>query len=177
MPQETTDEDEDDDPAAPAPTGAKNYITPAGHARLLAEYEQLSRTERPKIVDIVSWAAGNGDRSENGDYIYGKKRLREIDRRLRFLGKRLHIAEIVDPLRPLDRARIFFGATVTFVNDHDIERTLRIVGVDEADLARGEVSLHSPIARALMGARVGDTVSMQTPHGREAVEILAIRYD
>jgi transcription elongation factor GreB len=169
-----TDDDEDSGPAIPA--GAKNYITPAGHARLLAEFNQLSRVDRPKVVEIVSWAAGNGDRSENGDYIYGKKRLREIDRRLRFLTKRLHIAEIVDPARPVDRERVFFGATVTFVNERDVERTVRIVGVDEAELARGEVSLYSPIARALMRARRGDTVWLQTPQGREPLEILDIRY-
>jgi transcription elongation factor GreB len=170
-------EDDDEDPGPPIPPGTKNHITPAGHARLVSERDHLARTERPRIVEIVSWAAGNGDRSENGDYLYGKKRLREIDRRLRFLVKRLDIAEIVDPARPLDRERVYFGARVTFVTERDVERTVRIVGVDEADLARGEVSLYSPIARALMRARRGDTVWLQTPQGREAVDILAIDYD
>jgi transcription elongation factor GreB len=169
-----TDEDEAEAPAIPP--GSKNYMTPAGHARLLAELNHLSRVERPKIVEIVHWAAGNGDRSENGDYIYGKKRLREIDRRLRFLIKRLDIAEVVDPTQQSNRDQVFFGATVTFADDRDTERTVRIVGVDEADLSRGEVSLYSPIARALMRARRGDTVKMQTPRGPEEIEIIDITY-
>ena len=141
--------DEDDDEDGPAlPVGQKNYMTPAGHARLREELNTLMRVERPKIVEIVSWAAGNGDRSENGDYLYGKKRLREIDKRARWLTKRLDIAEVVDPARQTNRGRVFFGATVVFVNARDEERTVTILGVDEADLARGEVSLHAPIARA-----------------------------
>jgi transcription elongation factor GreB len=169
------DTDEDDE-AAPIPPGQKNYMTPAGHARLRAELHQLMHVERPKVVEIVSWAAGNGDRSENGDYLYGKKRLREIDRRARFLGKRLEIAEVVDPRRP-DRAdRVFFGATVTYADQRDARRTVTILGVDEADITRGEVSLHSPIARALLGACTGDVVRMQTPSGWEELEILAVRY-
>lgn len=168
------DDDEEDGPALPS--GARNHITPAGHARLVAELHQVMKVERPKVVEIVSWAAGNGDRSENGDYLYGKKRLREIDRRARFLMKRLHIAEVVDPSCTPDRGRVLFGATVTYVNDDAVERTVTILGVDEADLKRGEVSLHSPIARALMQARIGDTVRMVTPRGPELVEILGIDY-
>jgi transcription elongation factor GreB len=158
------------------PEGAKAYMTPAGAARFRAELHALMRVERPKIVEIVHWAAGNGDRSENGDYLYGKKRLREIDKRARFLGKRLENAEIVDPAAQTNRNQVFFGATVTFVNDADVERTVTIVGADEADFARGEVSLYSPIARALLRARVGDSVTMHGPAGPEPVEILAICY-
>ncbi len=167
---------DDEDDAPPIPTGGKNYMTRAGHDRMRAELHALLRVERPKIVEIVHWAAGNGDRSENGDYLYGKKRLREIDRRARFLAKRLEIAEIVDPAAQPQRDRVFFGATVTFVTEHDVERTVTILGVDEADLARGEVSLSSPIARALLRARVGDTVRLATPAGPEEIEVLAIRY-
>ena len=151
-------------------------MTQAGHDRLRAEFHALLRVERPKVVETVSWAAGNGDRSENGDYLYGKKRLREIDRRVRFLGKRLEIAEIVDPAAQAQRDRVFFGATVTYVDARDTERTVTILGVDEADLARGEVSLSSPIARALLRARVGDVPRLQTPTGPEEIEVLAIRY-
>lgn len=169
-------DDDDDDEAPPLPGGARNYMTPTGHARLRAELHQLMRVERPAMVEIVSWAAGNGDRSENGDYLYGKKRLREIDRRARFLGKRLEIAEVVDPAGQTNRGQVFFGATVTYVDERDTERTVTILGVDEADISRGEVSLHSPIARALLRARVGEAVRMQTPSGWEEVEVLAIRY-
>jgi transcription elongation factor GreB len=172
------DESDNDDGAGapPNPTGARNYMTQAGHDRLRAEYHALLRVERPKVVDIVSWAAGNGDRSENGDYLYGKKRLREIDRRVRFLGKRLEIAEIVDPAAQTQRDRVFFGATVTYAGARDTERTVTILGVDEADITRGEVSLYSPIARALLRTRVGDVTRMQTPAGPEEIEVLAIRY-
>jgi transcription elongation factor GreB len=151
-------------------------MTPPGAARMRAELHDLMRVERPKIVEIVHWAAGNGDRSENGDYLYGKKRLREIDKRARLLGKRLENAEIVDPAAQTNRSQVFFGATVTYVNDDDTERTVTIVGADEADLRRGEVSLYSPIARALLRARVGDTVTMHGPSGPETVEILSISY-
>ncbi|MBN8891492.1 MAG: transcription elongation factor GreB [Rhodospirillales bacterium 70-18] len=169
--------DDDDEGDAPAlPPGMRNYMTPAGHARLRAELHALMRVERPKVVEIVSWAAGNGDRSENGDYLYGKKRLREIDRRARFLGKRLEIAAVVDPAAQPNRGQVFFGATVTYATERDEERTVTILGVDEADITRGEVSLHSPIARALLRARVGDAVRMQTPRGWEEVEIVAIAY-
>ncbi len=169
--------DDSTDEAGPAvPGGAKNYISPAGHARLRTELKALLHEERPRVVEIVSWAAGNGDRSENGDYLYGKKRLREIDRRVRFLAKRLEIAEVVDPARQCRRDRVFFGATVTYVDEADAERTVTILGADEADLARGEVSLHSPVARALLRARVGETVKLHTPAGVVEVEILAISY-
>ncbi len=165
-----------DDEQPSLPPGAKVYMTPPGAARMRAELHDLMRVERPKIVEIVHWAAGNGDRSENGDYLYGKKRLREIDKRARFLGKRLENAEIVDPAAQTNRSQVFFGATVTYVNDDDTERTVTIVGADEADLRRGEVSLYSPIARALLRARVGDTVTMHGPSGPETVEILSISY-
>jgi transcription elongation factor GreB len=168
--------DDDDHDGPRLPPGTRNYMTPAGHARLRAELHALSRVERPQVVEIVSWAAGNGDRSENGDYIYGKRRLREIDRRIRFLGKRLEIAEVVDPAGQTNRAQVFFGASVTYANERDEARTVTILGVDEADITRGEVSLHSPIARTLLRRRVGDTARLQTPQGIEEIEILAISY-
>ena len=167
---------EEEEEAPSLPPGMKNYMTPAGYARLRAEQRTLASVERPKVVEVVSWAAGNGDRSENGDYLYGKKRLREIDRRLRFLAKRLEIAEVVDPAQQTNRSPVFFGATVTFVNERDEERTVTILGVDEADITRGEVSLHAPIARALLRRRVGEAVKMQTPAGVVEIEIRAIRY-
>ena len=140
------------------------------------ERKQLQQTERPRVVDIVSWAAGNGDRSENGDYIYGKQRLREIDRRLRFLTKRLESAEIVDPTRQAHLDRIFFGATVTYANAAGDERTITIVGVDEVDADNGKVSWISPIARALLKAQEGDIVELRTPHGTEPIEVVEISY-
>lgn len=158
------------------PAGAKNYFTPAGLKRVQDELRRLRRVERPKVVETVSWAAGNGDRSENGDYIYGKKRLREIDRRIRFLTKRLDNAEVVDPAAQTKRDQVFFGATVTYVDDRDEERTVRIVGVDEARLEHGEVSWISPVARALHKAREGDLVEMRTPRGIETIEVLKITY-
>lgn len=161
----------DGDGAAP-----RNHITPAGYRRLQEELKHLWTVERPKVVEVVSWAAGNGDRSENGDYIYGKKRLREIDRRVRFLTRRIEIAEIVDPACQRNRDRVFFGATVTYANEEDEERTVTILGVDEADLDRGEVSWISPIARALRGAAVGDLVELRTPAGVEEIEVVAISY-
>jgi len=164
----------DDQPKLPA--GTKNYMTPAGRKRLADELNALWRDERPKVVEIVSWAAGNGDRSENGDYIYGKKRLREIDRRVRFLRKRLEIAEVVDPAQQPNRGQVFFGAAVTYVDSRERERTVTIVGVDEARIDLGEVSFTSPIARALMKAKVGDTVELRTPNGPEEIEVLAIAY-
>jgi transcription elongation factor GreB len=141
------------------------------------ELERLWRVERPKVVEVVSWAAGNGDRSENGDYIYGKKRLREIDRRVRFLRKRLEIAEVVDPAEQSKRDQVFFGATVTYVDGKDQERTVRIVGVDEARIELGEVSWTSPIARALLKARVGDSVELRTPNGPDVIEVVRIAYE
>ena len=158
------------------PAGVKNYMTPRGFAALQAERRQLAREERPKVVETVAWAAGNGDRSENGDYIYGKKRLREIDRRLRFLTKRLESAVVVDPRAQKNHEQVFFGATVTYARNDDSEHSVTIAGVDEADLAQGRVSWLAPIARALLKARVGDVVELRTPQGVESVEVLAIRY-
>ncbi len=171
---EAADPDEED--AARLPDGLRHYVTPAGLARMRVELNQLMRDERPKIVEIVSWAAGNGDRSENGDYLYGKKRLREIDRRARFLGRRIEQAHVVDPAAQTRRDQVFFGATVSFVDEADAARTVTIVGVDEAELSQGQVSLASPLARALLRGRVGDEVRMQTPRGSVLVEITAIRY-
>jgi transcription elongation factor GreB len=166
--------------AAPLPAGARNYMTPGGFARLSAELERLVKTERPELVATVAWAASNGDRSENGDYIYGKKRLREIDRRVRFLIKRLDAAEVVDPLVPRgdDCAdQVFFGATVTISDEHGGLRTVSIVGVDEIDPARGYISWVSPMARALLKAREGDTVTLRTPGGIEELDIVGVRYE
>ncbi len=170
------DDDDEDEGAPPIPAGGKNYMTQAGYDRMRAELHALMRVERPKVVEIVHWAAGNGDRSENGDYLYGKKRLREIDRRARFLTKRLEIAEVVDPAAQTQRDRVYFGATVTYATERDEERTVTILGVDEADISRGEVSLSSPIARALLRARVGDTPRLHTPAGPEEIEVVAIVY-
>ena len=169
-----TDDDIDAGPVLPA--GVRNLITPAGLERLRSELKTLQRDERPRVVENVSWAAGNGDRSENGDYIYGKRRLREIDSRIRFLLKRLEIAEPVDPAQQKNRDQVFFGATVTYVDDGDAERTVRIVGMDEATADGTDVSWVSPIARALLRARVGDTVEVRTPAGVRAVEVTGIRY-
>jgi transcription elongation factor GreB len=176
-----TDAADDDDgaepPAAPPlPEGARNYLTPPGYRRLRDELMHLLDDERPKIVEIVSWAAKNGDRSENGDYLYGKKRLREIDRRIRFLTKRLDIAEVVDPSLHHGNEQIFFGATVRYASDRGEERTVRIMGVDEAESALGDISWISPVARALLKARAGDEVKLQTPRGAETLEILEVSY-
>ena len=168
--------DDDEAPAAPLPGGLHRYVTPAGLARMQAELNRLMREERPRIVEIVSWAAGNGDRSENGEYLYGKKRLREIDRRARFLGKRIDDAIVVDPAAQRRRDQVFFGATVSFLAETQAVRAVTILGVDEAELSRCEVSLASPLARSLMGRRVGDEVRMDTPRGPVFVEITAIRY-
>jgi transcription elongation factor GreB len=170
------DDEEDDVEAAVLPPGAKNYITVAGYRRLREELMTLLDDERPKVVEVVSWAAKNGDRSENGDYLYGKKRLREIDRRIRFLTKRLDVAEVVDPSLHHGNEQVFFGATVRYASDHGDERTIRIIGVDEAESARGEVSWIAPIARALLKARVGDEVRLVTPRGVETIEVLEVRY-
>jgi len=153
-----------------------HYLTPQGAARMREELRELMQVERPKIVEIVSWAAGNGDRSENGDYLYGKRRLREIDRRARFLSKRLEHALVVDPAAQTTRDRVFFGARVSYIDEEDISHDVTIVGCDEADMTRGEISLVSPVARALMRARVGDEVSLQTPGGPVMLEILSITY-
>ena len=165
----------DEEPVIPA--GVKNYMTPEGHRRMQDELRRLTREERPKTVDVVSWAAGNGDRSENGDYLYGKQRLREIDRRIRFLTKRLEAAEVVDPRQQTRHDQVFFGASVTYANHHGAEKTVTIVGIDEADLDRGQVSWISPIARALLKAHEGDTVELRTPTGPEPIEVLEIRYE
>src|ERR1700758_3711587 len=156
--KESDDEAELPDEAPAIPAGVKNYMTPEGHRRMQEELRRLLRDERPKVVDIVAWAAGNGDRSENGDYLYGKQRLREIDRRVRFLTKRLEAAEVVDPRRQTRRGQGFFGGSVTYANQEGAEKTVTIVGIDEADLDRGRVSWISPIARALLKAHAGDTV-------------------
>jgi transcription elongation factor GreB len=173
------EDDEDAESASPLPAGARNYMTPGGHARLRDELDRLVGKERPELVAVVSWAAGNGDRSENGDYIYGKKRLREIDRRIRFLIRRLDAAEVVDPAtRRDDEAadQVFFGATVTVADARGQQRTISIVGVDEIDTGRGYVSWVSPIARALLKAREGDSVTLRTPGGVEELEVVAVRY-
>ncbi|NUZ07310.1 transcription elongation factor GreB [Piscinibacter koreensis] len=171
------DDLDDEVAAAPAiPAGTRNYLTPAGYQRLRAELLGLLDDERPKVVEVVSWAAKNGDRSENGDYLYGKKRLREIDRRIRFLTKRLDLAEVVDPSLHHGSDQIFFGATVRYVNQRDEERTITIKGIDEADSSQGEVSWVAPIARALLKARVGDEVQLATPGGVETLEVLAVEY-
>ena len=174
--KETEEEEALPDAIDSLPAGAKNYITPEGMERLRAELDQLRRVERPQVVETVSWAAGNGDRSENGDYIYGKKRLREIDRRMRFLIKRMEIAEVVDPAQQKNHDQVFFGATVTYADSQNVERTVRIAGVDEARLEEGEISWISPVARALMKALDGDVVKMSTPGGVEELEILKIAY-
>ena len=174
--EEEADLDDEVDEASPLPAGSRNYMTPGGFARLKAELSQLVDKERPEIVATVAWAAGNGDRSENGDYIYGKKRLREIDSRIRFLTKRLESAEIVDPHRQKNRDQVFFGATVTYADRDGTEKTITIVGIDEADLDQGQVSWVSPIARALMKAHEGDVVELRTPSGIEPIEIIEIRY-
>jgi transcription elongation factor GreB len=173
-----TDDETEELPEEPGglPPGSKNYITPEGFRRLQDELRHLAREERPRVVETVAWAAGNGDRSENGDYIYGKQRLREIDRRTRFLVKRLENAEVVDPARQSRHDQVFFGATVTYANEAGDEHTVTIVGIDEVDADHGRVSWVSPIARALLKAREGDVVELRTPAGINRIEILEIRY-
>ena len=170
------DEAEDDEVVTALPPGGRNYITPQGYARLRAELLQLIDQERPRVVEVVSWAASNGDRSENGDYLYGKKRLREIDRRIRFLTKRLEIAEVTDPSVHHGRPQVFFGASVTYAHDSGAARTVTIGGIDGADSSRGEVSWIAPIARALLKARVGDEVALVTPLGVEKIEVVQVDY-
>jgi len=171
-----TDGEDDDITLTPLPAGSKNYITPQGYAVLRDELFELIDNERPRIVEIVHWAASNGDRSENGDYLYGKKRLREIDRRIRFLTKRLEIAEVTDPSVHHGSDQVFFGATVTYVDEADAERTVTIMGIDEADSLKGQVTWVSPIARALLKAREGDVVKLVTPVGVQDVEVVEVRY-
>lgn len=171
------EDDDDGDASAPSvPPGTRNYLTPQGYRRLRDELVRLLDDERPKVVEVVSWAAKNGDRSENGDYLYGKKRLREIDRRIRFLTRRLDIAEVVDPSVHHGSDRVFFGATVGYADGDGRERTVTIKGVDEVDNLEGEVSWVSPIARALLRAREGDEVQVATPGGALRIEIVSVRY-
>jgi transcription elongation factor GreB len=172
-----TDSDDDDDLALPPlPAGGKNYITPRGYARLRAELLALIDDERPQVVEAVHWAAKNGDRSENGDYLYGKKRLREIDRRIRFLTRRLEIAEVTDPSAHHGSDQVFFGATVVWADEDGKERAVTIKGIDEADSAAGEVSWISPIARTLLRARVGDALQLATPAGVREIEVISVAY-
>jgi transcription elongation factor GreB len=172
-----TDSESDDDAGLPAlPAGGKNYITPGGYARLRSELLDLIDNERPKVVEVVHWAASNGDRSENGDYIYGKRRLREIDRRIRFLTKRLEIAEISDPSVHFGGEQVFFGATVTYEDESGLQRTVTILGIDEADNLQQQVSWVSPIARALLRAQVGDVVRLSSPSGVQNIEIIRVDY-
>ncbi len=176
--KEGADDEDGDGPAPPPlPAGTKNYMTVAGYRRLRAELGHLVTAERPEVVRTVSWAASNGDRSENGDYIYGKKRLREIDRRIRFLTKRLEAAEVVDPAQRGDTDQIFFGASVVYRTAAGEPQEITIVGVDEVDPQRRHVSWISPIARAVLKAREGDAIQFQTPRGTETIEILQVRYD
>lgn len=173
---DATDEDEEGGALPPLPAGSKNYMTPEGHQRLKDELLQLIDVERPEVVQVVSWAASNGDRSENGDYLYGKRRLRQIDKRIRFLIKRLDLAEVVDPSLHHGNEQIFFGATVVYENQDGQEQTVRIVGIDEIDPLQGLISWISPVARTLIKAREGDTVTLCTPGGVEELTILEVRY-
>jgi transcription elongation factor GreB len=174
--KETDASDDDDISLPPLPPGGKNYITPKGYAALRTELLHLIDFERPQVVEVVHWAASNGDRSENGDYLYGKKRLREIDKRIRFLTKRLEIAEVVDPGIHIGSEQVFFGARVTYEDDLGECRTITIVGIDEADTTQGQVSWVSPVARALLKARVGDAVLLPTPAGVRTLDVLAVDY-
>ena len=174
--RESDQEDEDELAPPGVPAGTRNYVTPQGYARLKAELLELIDNDRPKVVEAVHWAARNGDRSENGDYLYGKKRLREIDRRIRFLTKRLEIAEVTDPAVHHGKDQVFFGATVTYADDAGVERTVTILGIDEAESAKMQVSWISPIARALLKSRQGDVVRLVTPGGGQDVEVLGVRY-
>ncbi len=174
-----SDGDDDDDLGGglpPIPAGSKNYITPQGYQRIREELLQLIDVERPEVVKVVHWAASNGDRSENGDYIYGKRRLREIDRRIRFLTKRLDLAEVVDPSAHHGSDQVFFGATVNYINSAGEEHTVTIVGIDELDPLRGRISWVSPVARALTKAREGDVVTLRTPAGDDELEIISVQY-
>ena len=172
------DDDDDDDAAAaaPLPAGGKNYITPAGHQRLRTELLNLLDVERPRVVEVVHWAASNGDRSENGDYLYGKKRLREIDRRIRFLGKRLEVAVVVDPALQHGSEQVFFGAKVLFARADGSQTRVTIMGIDEAEPSLGQISWVAPVAQALLKARVGDEVRVHTPAGWELLEVLEVSY-
>jgi transcription elongation factor GreB len=173
---DAADDDADPPGVEAIPAGSKNYITPAGHQRLRKELLHLLDEERPEVVRVVSWAASNGDRSENGDYLYGKKRLREIDRRIRFLTKRLELAEVVDPELRRGTTQAFFGATVRFLRNGEREETVTIVGVDEVDPATGRISWISPVGRALLKANEGDLVSLKVPDGVDELEVVEVRY-
>jgi transcription elongation factor GreB len=169
-------DDPDVDRTVALPAGTKNYVTPSGHAALQSELRALLQEERPKVVEVVSWAASNGDRSENADYIYGKRRLREIDRRVRYLTKRLDSAVVVDPKQQQALRQVFFGATVTYARADGSEHTVTLVGVDEADFSQRKISWLSPVAQALMKAKVDDVVHLRTPSGPEEIEIISISY-
>ena len=171
-----TDHEEELDEPDPLPANTRNFMTPFGFELLQKEFEFLLRKERPRIVEIVSWAAGNGDRSENGDYLYNKKRLREIDRRIRYLTKRLEDVEVVDPVRQQGIEQVFFGATVTYSREDNSEITVKLVGVDEADLVQGKINWLSPVGRALMKARAGDAVDVRTESKIEAIEVISVAY-
>ena len=174
---EDADDDEELVPSLAIPQGARNYITPGGHTKLKTELDHLLRVERPHVVEVVHWAASNGDRSENGDYIYGKRRLREIDRRIRFLTRRLDLAEVVDPAERRENLdQVFFGATVTIGDEAGDEQVYQIVGIDETDFARGRISWISPLARALIKAREGDLVRFQSPAGIREIDVLSVEY-
>jgi transcription elongation factor GreB len=174
--KETDSEDDDDIGLPPLPIGGKNYITPAGYSRIRAELLELIDNERPKVVEVVHWAASNGDRSENGDYIYGKRRLREIDKRIRFLTKRLEIAEISEPSVHFGSDQVFFGARVTYEDESGLQRTVTILGIDEADNLKQQVSWVSPIARTLLRTHVGDVVRLSSPGGNQDIEIIRVEY-
>ncbi len=175
--RETNGEDDDEEAGLPPiPAGGKNYITPQGYAHMRSELLSLIDDERPKVVEIVHWAASNGDRSENGDYIYGKKRLREIDRRIRFLTKRMELASVTDPAVHFGSDQVFFGATVTYEDEQGNAKTITILGIDEADSFNGQVSWVSPIARALLKSKVGDVVRLQTPAGMQDIEVIQVSY-
>ena len=174
--EQPVEEDEEIEGAAPIPPGAKNYMTPQGHARLKSEALQLLNHERPELVKVVAWAASNGDRSENADYIYGKRRLREIDRRIRFLTKRLEAAEVMDPAAREQTDQVFFGATVTVADEDGHESVYSIVGIDEADVGRGRISWVSPLARGLVKHREGDQIAFKTPGGDQVLEIVRVEY-
>lgn len=171
-----SDADEDEVALSPLPAGGKNYITPAGYGRLRAELLGLIDSERPKIVEIVHWAASNGDRSENGDYHYGKKRLREIDRRIRFLTQRLEIAQITEPSVHRGKDQVFFGATVGYIDQEGLHHQVTILGIDEADTLVGQISWVSPVARALVKSKVGDEVNLITPNGTQVLEVISVEY-
>ena len=176
--KETDQEEEPDDDKASESlfNSVKNYVTPTGFSQMQDEYRRLLNDERPKVVAVIQWASGNGDRSENGDYIYSKKRLREIDRRVRYLTKRLESAQVIDPHLQKNLTQVFFGATVTYQQSNGDKQTITIVGIDEADLAKGKISWISPIAKALLKSEVGDTVHVETPSGKTTLTILAIKY-